>query len=492
MTPSANSSRFDISALSDPRKPIVREALRSIGLDVRDTDFTVNVKLQKGGGVSGLFEEALLKHPKVNFFEPKLESMVGLCRRWAKLTELARDKFAEIASQKKPVVRTIGQSASLFRRMAELRQASERSRYTVISMFAGGGGSSLGHLAAGGKVVLANEFVPEAAETYRRNFTGTFVDTRDIRELLKDEAGLLALLRGLDVDVRNIDVLDGSPPCSEFSVAGRGIADPTIMKNYSDTKQRDISGLPIDFALFALLIRPRVVVMENVPSLVTRGKAILAAIASVLGEQYFVSWVVLNANDFGVAQARRRLFFIAVRKDVGSVIGINSNFDVHRAFPNRTFMHETIRTAFADLDQTADDVRPWIYSARQTGLERAIVTLPKNPNRLTRPVQFDGEKRRNFTLTRCSWDLPAPTLTVTAQQPSGLAGAIHPDQDRKFTIPELKRLTGLPDDFQLSGTVAQAAERICRMVPPPMTQAIAESVYERVLEPYRKAIHEEG
>jgi site-specific DNA-cytosine methylase len=59
---------------------------------------------------------------------------------------------------------------------------------------------------------------------------------------------------------------------------------------------------------------------------------------------------------------------------------------------------------------------------------------------------------------------------------------------RKFTVRELKRLFGLPDDFIMTGTLGQAAERICRMVPPFVTRAIAESVFERVLQPYQKAI----
>ena len=67
-----------------------------------------------------------------------------------------------------------------------------------------------------------------------------------------------------------------------------------------------------------------------------------------------------------------------------------------------------------------------------------------------------------------------------------MTGAIHPDQDRKFTIPELKRLTGLPDDFILSGTLGQAAERVCRMVPPFLTKAVAESIYDNVLLPYQE------
>jgi site-specific DNA-cytosine methylase len=67
-----------------------------------------------------------------------------------------------------------------------------------------------------------------------------------------------------------------------------------------------------------------------------------------------------------------------------------------------------------------------------------------------------------------------------------MTGAVHPEFDRKFSIPELKRLFGLPDDYVLTGTLAQAAERICRMVPPFLTKAIADSVYENVLLPFRE------
>jgi site-specific DNA-cytosine methylase len=98
----------------------------------------------------------------------------------------------------------------------------------------------------------------------------------------------------------------------------------------------------------------------------------------------------------------------------------------------------------------------------------------------------------NYTLTRSSNDLPAPTLTVTGQQPSGLSGVVHPEHDRKFTIPELKRLTGVPDDFVLTGTLEQGAERLCRMVAPPVIEAIASSIYERVLRPFAEKKNEKG
>lgn len=112
-----------------------------------------------------------------------------------------------------------------------------------------------------------------------------------------------------------------------------------------------------------------------------------------------------------------------------------------------------------------------------------------NKVRLTRPCHVDPALLGNFTLTRCAWDLPAPTFTVVGQAPNGLSGAIHPLEDRKFTLPELKRLTGVPDDFVLTGTLAQATERICRMVPPPLTRAIAEKVFQKILLPLRETRH---
>jgi site-specific DNA-cytosine methylase len=285
-----------------------------------------------------------------------------------------------------------------------------------------------------------------------------------------------------------LDYLDGSPPCSEFSTAGRGPAEPGIMKAYSDRMQKDIALLPFEFARFALIALPKVVVMENVPALASRGKEILDGLIGILSKNYVVGWRVLVASDHGVPQKRRRLFLLGVRKDVADVLDIRDELSVSRLFPNPTHTGVTIRDAFIDLEQSAEDLRPWLMSARTTSIGSAAAKLQKNPPRLERPKSAT----RNYTLTRTSYDLPAPTLTVTGQQPSGLAGAIHPEHDRKFTIPELKRLTAIPDDFVLTGTVGQGAERLCRMVPPPVTEAIANSIYERVLRPFAEKNNGKG
>jgi site-specific DNA-cytosine methylase len=89
-----------------------------------------------------------------------------------------------------------------------------------------------------------------------------------------------------------------------------------------------------------------------------------------------------------------------------------------------------------------------------------------------------------YTLVRSDWDLPAPTLTASGQQPDGRCGVLHPAEHRKFSIPELKRLFGLPDDYVFTGSLADAAEPLGNMVPPFLTRALAERVYELVLRPY--------
>ena len=83
----------------------------------------------------------------------------------------------------------------------------------------------------------------------------------------------------------------------------------------------------------------------------------------------------------------------------------------------------------------------------------------------------------------CSARAPAPTITAMGSAET-TAGAFHWSEPRKLTIPELKRIMSLPDDFKLTGKWSQKAERCGRMVPPRMMEKIASSVHEKVLEKY--------
>jgi site-specific DNA-cytosine methylase len=182
-----------------------------------------------------------------------------------------------------------------------------------------------------------------------------------------------------------------------------------------------------------------------------------------------------------VPQDRRRLFFIGVRADIARAVGIDDDADVLSLFPEPSDFAVSIRSALADLRQGDAEIDPWCRAAMTGSISRVLSHFPPNPRKRLKlkDVGFTGDGR--FSMEKCAWDFPAPTLAVTGQGPNGLSGAIHPEVNRKFTIPELKRLFGLPDDYALTGTLAQAAERVCRMVPPRVMQAIAKRIYERVL-----------
>jgi len=100
-------------------------------------------------------------------------------------------------------------------KLKDVKEESNKNLFNVISFFAGGGGSSLGYRMAGGKVLAINEFVESAQDTYRANWEDTKIYPSDIREIKGED-----ILRDLNLKRGELDILDGSPPCASFSMAG--------------------------------------------------------------------------------------------------------------------------------------------------------------------------------------------------------------------------------------------------------------------------------
>ena len=493
-------SGFDHDELSPLGKPIARKAFAEQLKGLPDSAIAKGVRLQIGGRVDELFR-TLLANPDINRFETRYTTISALCQRWGREVEANPAAFAleldALPTQSRANVRISGAQEYRPYLMEDVMEASAAGKFTVISTFAGGGGSSTGYRLAGGRVLLASEFVPEAARTYRTNFPDCVVDPRDIREISASDETVANFLAIAGLKVGELDVLDGSPPCCEFSTAGRGIGDQDVLRHYSDVKQSNIASLPFDLVDLVIRAKPKVFICENVPAFASRGAEVFQRVMQALRfpadgvRGYYANFAVLSASDFGVPQKRQRLFIIGVRKDVGEAVGIDSDEAVRDVFPAPTLVGVSIRSALVDLRQTQNDIWPWTRSAMvSSSLASLIRLLPKNPAKPTRLSHICPDYKKNYTLTRCSWDKPAPTMVVSGQRPDGLTGAIHPDQDRKFTLPELKRLTALPDDFVLTGTLGQAAERVCRMVPPLLTKAIAESVFEKILQPYTEKTHD--
>ena len=126
----------------------------------------------------------------------------------------------------------------------ELKQNTENGnhKFSVISFFAGGGGSSTGYRMAGGKVILVNEFIDEAVKTYKANWPTTHIIHDDIRKITPEQ-----VLEKSGIKKFELDIMDGSPPCSAFSTAGSREKGWGKEKKYSDKSQENVEDLFFEY-----------------------------------------------------------------------------------------------------------------------------------------------------------------------------------------------------------------------------------------------------
>ena len=375
--------------------------------------------------------------------------------------------------------------------LKDVYDASAQNKFTVISTFAGGGGSSTGYRLAGGNILCVNEFVEEARNTYKENYPNTPILPDDIIKLSGQE---FLDISGLDVG--ELDILDGSPPCSAFSMAGnvshgKGNTHKDAFgktKGYSDIKEvSNIEDLFFEFLRVADVIKPKVIIAENVAGL-TMGEA----------KQYFnkiqntfekigydVCAKVLNSAYFGVPQSRSRVFFIGVRSDITLQIGLTF-MNIESIFPTESKSTVVLKDALNNLEYDDEEVKTLTEKFTNTAYWRDTGSkMPINPEKVLTGMDYH-HKGHHFNLKRVSLEKPAPTLTAMGSNDT-TAGAFHWNEPRKLTIGELKRIQSLPDDFVLTGKWNQQSERIGRMVPPLLLKSIADSVYENVIKEYKNA-----
>lgn len=300
---------------------------------------------------------------------------------------------------------------------------------TVISLFAGCGGSSLGYSMAGYRELLAVEWDANAVETFRLNAPDVPVFHGDIATL-----GVERCLSLAGIAPGELDVLDGSPPCQGFSTAGK--------REMSD----DRNQLFHEFTRLLSGLRPRAFVMENVSGMV-KGKMRLIFV-EILRELkscgYRVSARLLNAMCFGVPQSRQRLIVIGVRDDLG----------ILPTHPRAATGPTSYRAAVADLSSTAQCGPP---------------PTPLREQRWRATRRGDAHSQR-FSLLRLAWDRPAPTVLGV----SGSGGHMHPDEPRLLNVAELRRVASFPDQFEFAGDWTDAVSRIGNSVPPLFMRAIAQ------------------
>ena len=284
--------------------------------------------------------------------------------------------------------------------MADVRRSAARARFTFASGFAGAGGACLGYELAGGRVVFAIEIDAEAARTYRANFPGAWVEQRDFREVAATPEIIDRLLNQGGLSRGQLDILHASPPCNEYSRLGPG------------PQEGGNAGLISEVVRMTKVARPRVLIIENVPELAGRyGYILEEALRSLRFDEtgrrlYHANSLVLKSSDYGVPQSRRRLFVIAVRADVGEMVGFNSDQDVWRLFPAPTHDEPVdMEAALADLAQTGYELHSYRHAmmTKQSPPPRSAASARPGPIYRT-ATRGTG---RVPLLEKTSWNAPA-------------------------------------------------------------------------------------
>lgn len=387
------------------------------------------------------------------------------------------------------------------------------NRPICIDLFAGAGGLSEGLEQAGFRPLFASEIMPAYAKTYARNHPRVQVCVSDIRKV--DPA---AVRTGLGIRTGELDLVAGSPPCQGFSINAptRSDADP---RNH----------LFLEYLRFVDEFKPKAVLIENVPGLVSFGKGrTLHAILEVLAQLGYGADVhILGAPYYGVPQARWRTIIMGMRgrtmpqeawSEPLCQAPVRANFAtmfdgkpiVKLPSPESPTRFTTLREAIGDLPPLANGehgkpVKEYAsgpscdYQANmragstgvmnheaprlsQTNLDR-LKHIKQGGNWTDIPFDLLPEgmkvaRRSDHTKRygRPGWDGLASTVLTKCDPHWG--AFFHPDQDRTFTVREAARIQSFPDRYVFLGSQAEQYAQVGNAVPPMLAQAVGRSLLE--------------
>lgn len=321
----------------------------------------------------------------------------------------------------------------------------------VMSTFACGGGSSMGYKRAGCEVIAANDIDPEMAWHYKLNIKPKHYFLCPIRDLLTAD---------LPDELFGIDILDGSPPCSTFSMAGSREKAWGKDKHFREGQAKQVlSDLFFDYLDLVERLKPKVSIAENVKGMIlgnAKGytKMVMARYREI---GYRPQLFLLNGADCGVPQRRERVFFCAVREDVAMKPLVLA--PKHRWVPSREACSDIRKLTDNELRETAP-----------TALDRAWwhKTVPGDGSGYATARERETGKRAAFNNIRLSGDAPVNSL-------KSVDTFTHWDECRSLTYREWKRLGSFPDDYHAKSDKI-GKYMIGMSVPPKMTEAVARAV----------------
>ena len=325
----------------------------------------------------------------------------------------------------------------------------------VMSTFACGGGSSMGYKRAGCTVVAANDIDPEMAWHYKLNINPKHYFLCPIRDLLTAD---------LPPELFELDILDGSPPCSTFSMAGSREKAWGKEKHFREGQAKQVlSDLFFDYLDLVARLKPKVAIAENVKGMIignAKGytKLVMARFKEI---GYRPQLFLLNASDCGVPQKRERVFFCAVRNDL--VVPPLKLEPTHRWVSAGEATNDLHVLTKDEVEDTAPD-----------DTDRKWWPLTREGDLYSTAVEESGEKRKLFSHGKLSRSKPSNCLTANSST------HMHFSHLRRLTYREWKRLGSFPDDYHAK-TDKIGKYMIGMSVPPKMTEVVARAVCEQWL-----------
>lgn len=317
---------------------------------------------------------------------------------------------------------------------------------------------TLGLKRAGFRVIGAVDNDALSLESYRLNHPEVTVWNKNIRLL-----SVYDVMRTLGLEPGTLDLLAGCPPCQGFST--------TRTLNGSRVIYDGRNDLVWDFFRFVKQLRPKAVLLENVPALAsdTRFKR-LCMLLGYLGYRW--RHKILNAADYGVPQRRRRVFLLAGRNNLVR-------------FPKRLRKRMTVRDAIDHLPEPGASGDPLhdVMEKRSERIMNMIRNIPKDGGSrvaLGRDTQLACHRRCDGfkdVYGRMAWENVAPTITAGCVNPSK-GRFLHPVSDRAITLREAALLQSFPGDYRFALTRGKlaAASLIGNAMPPRMMEKIGAAV----------------
>ena len=340
---------------------------------------------------------------------------------------------------------------------------------TVIDLFAGVGGLSLGFEMEGFDILLANEFDQSIATAYKENHKSTNVVVGDITSL--------DLSKVFGEYVNKIDVVIGGPPCQGFSQKGK-------RKTINDER----NFLFKHYVEVVKFVKPKYFVMENVPNLLTAEKGFfLNEIKGLFkGYGYSIRYGVLNAADYGVPQNRRRAIIIGKYLATPPELPLpcKQKVTIWDAISDLAYLEsgegefeqEYRNSPKSDYEKKMRKGSKILYNHMATkhsalALER-LSLIPPNAGKEILPKEHITKSVYSGTWSRMEQNDVAVTITTRFDTPSS-GKFTHPFLNRAITVREAARLQSFPDTFKFIGSKMSQMKQVGNAVPPLLARKIA-------------------